>query len=153
MTSPAELLPPPLVWRFQKGANIPKQGHAWPVCPILPWHYWYSFTPEWGLVDLRQGNVQTKPPQCWPWWFSEPLCVYFVIYSITCYSTAIVIRTATMSSSLLVSSSFCLNRMRLSKWGRYCCQTLMSRWQSLNSSCSNRQVSIVFVARPTLHLH
>ena len=24
------------------------QGGAWPVCPLMPWHYQYSFTPEWG---------------------------------------------------------------------------------------------------------
>ena len=28
-------------------ANIPMESDAWPVWPIVPWHYQYSFTPEW----------------------------------------------------------------------------------------------------------
>ena len=48
ITSPAGLLHPTLVWRFQEATNIPMQGGAWPVCPLMPWHYRYSFTPEWG---------------------------------------------------------------------------------------------------------
>ena len=48
ITSPAGLLHPTLVWRFQEATNIHMQGGAWPVCPLMPWHYQYSFTPEWG---------------------------------------------------------------------------------------------------------
>ena len=48
ITSPAGPLHPTLVWRFQEATNIPMQGGAWPVCPLMPWHYRYSFTPEWG---------------------------------------------------------------------------------------------------------
>ena len=48
ITSPAGPLHPTLVWRFQEATNIPTQGGAWPVCPLMPWHYQYSFTPEWG---------------------------------------------------------------------------------------------------------
>ena len=48
ITSPAGLRHPTLVWRFQEATNIPVQGGTWPVCPLMPWHYWYSFTPEWG---------------------------------------------------------------------------------------------------------
>ena len=48
ITSLAGLLHLTLVWRFQKATNIPVQGGPWPVCPLMPWHYWYSFTPEWG---------------------------------------------------------------------------------------------------------
>ena len=50
ITSPAGLLHPTLVWRFQEAANIPMQDGAWPVCPLMPCHYWYSFTPEWSEV-------------------------------------------------------------------------------------------------------
>ena len=57
ITSPAGLLHPTLVWRFQEATNIPMQGGTWPVCPLMPWHYWYSFTPEWGeaLSILSKG--------------------------------------------------------------------------------------------------
>ena len=46
ITSPAGLLHPTLVWRFQQATNIPLWGCAWHVCPLVPWHYQYSFTPE-----------------------------------------------------------------------------------------------------------
>ena len=48
ITTPVRLLHPTLVWRFQEAANIPTQDDAWPVCPLVLWHYHYSFTPEWG---------------------------------------------------------------------------------------------------------
>ena len=48
ITSLAGLLHPTLVWRFQEATNIPMQGGAWPVYPLMPEHYQYSFTPEWG---------------------------------------------------------------------------------------------------------
>ena len=31
-----------------KPCTYPCRVGLWPVCPLMPWHYQYSFTPEWG---------------------------------------------------------------------------------------------------------
>ena len=49
----AWLLHPTLVWRFQEAANTPMQGGDWTVCSIVPWHYQYSFTHEWGEACME----------------------------------------------------------------------------------------------------
>ena len=32
----------------RKLSTYPCRVGLWPVCPVMPWHYQYSFTPEWG---------------------------------------------------------------------------------------------------------
>ena len=69
ITSPAGLLHPTFVWRFQEAASIPMQGGALTCLPsnavalLVLIYTWVG----WSLVNLKQGSAQPKPAQFWLW--------------------------------------------------------------------------------------
>ena len=109
ITSLAGLLHQPLVWRFQEAANILMQGSAWPVFPIVPWYYQYSFTPKWGeahmdfiscprmlhsqptgSTETGTHDVQIQSPRCYPHSHHISMIKDFCILSMSCIITELI---------------------------------------------------------------